>query len=97
MNIVFYSIDNKQYKILESKVNNYNKIIREIFSNSSSNRIKLIKEKSQIEKEIIDNINECVLRIINIKERYKISNSVYFDNLEFDNINYDIKKFNDII
>ncbi|MCI7240949.1 MAG: hypothetical protein MR550_00175 [Bacilli bacterium] len=48
-------------------------------------------------KKIIDNINECVLRIINIKERYKISNSVYFDNLEFDNINYDIKKFNDII
>ena len=48
-------------------------------------------------KNVIDNINECVLRIINIKERYKISNSVYFDNLEFDNINYDIKKFNDII
>ena len=48
-------------------------------------------------KKVIDNINECVLRIINIKERYKISNSVYFDNLEFDNINYDIKKFNDII
>ena len=48
-------------------------------------------------KEVIDNINECVLRIINIKERYKISDSVYFDNLEFDNINYDIEKFNDII
>lgn len=48
-------------------------------------------------KNVIDNINECVLRIINIKDRYKISNSVYFDNLEFDNINYDIKKFNDII
>ena len=48
-------------------------------------------------KNVIENINECVLRIINIKERYKISDSVYFDNLDFDSINYDIETFNDYI
>ena len=58
MDIVFYSIDSKQYEVLESKVKNYNKVIKELFNKDAVNRIKLIKERSQIEKEIINSIKE---------------------------------------
>lgn len=78
MDIVFYSIDSKQYEVLESKVNNYNKVIKELFNKDAVNRIKLIKERSQIEKEIMNSIKE-----------YEIVSTLSED--EFESINKEFK------
>ena len=46
-------------------------------------------------KSIIENINKSVLRIIDIKDKYKVDDSK-FENISIDNINVMIKKYNSL-
>lgn len=58
MEFRFYSINNKSVNKLEEYINNYNEILREIIKDTGANKILLIKEKSNIEKEIFNIVDK---------------------------------------
>lgn len=79
MEFRFYSINNKNINEIEKYVNDYNKILREMIKNTGVNKILLIKEKSNIEKEIFNIVD---------KDMY---DGVLSED-EFDNINTEFKE-----
>lgn len=79
MEFRFYGINNKYVNQLEEYINSYNKTIREIITGKSDNKILLIKEKSNIEKEIFNIVD---------KDMYE---GILSEN-EFDNVNKEFKE-----
>lgn len=79
MEFRFYSINNKDVNQLEEYINSYNETVSEIIKGTSINKILLIKEKSNIEKEIFDIVDKDMYEGILSED-------------EFDNINKEFKE-----
>lgn len=79
MEFRFYSINNKNVNKVEEYINSYNETVSEIIKGTGVNKILLIKEKSNIEKEIFNIVD---------KEMYE---GILSED-EFDNINKEFKE-----
>ena len=93
MEFRFYSINNKSVNKLEEYINNYNEILREIIKDTGDNKILLIKEKSNIEKEIFNIVDKDMYEGVlsedefdnigtEFKEKYLSSNLIKASKLE---------------
>ena len=93
MEFRFYSINNKNINEIEKYVNDYNKILREMIKNTGVNKILLIKEKSNIEKEIFNIVDKDMYDGVlsedefdnigtEFKEKYLSSNLIKASKLE---------------
>ena len=93
MEFRFYSINNKSVNKLEEYINNYNEILREIIKDTGANKILLIKEKSNIEKEIFNIVDKDMYEGVlsedefdnigtEFKEKYLSSNLIKASKLE---------------
>lgn len=72
MEFRFYSINNKKLNQIEEYINNYNDIVREITKGTGFNKISLIKEKSNIEKEIFNIIDRDIYEGVLSEEEFDI-------------------------
>lgn len=93
MEFRFYCINNKDVSQIEEFINRYNDVVRKIIRGTDINKITLIKEKSNIEKEIFNIVDKNMYEGIlsedefdnlneDFKEKYLSSNLIKLVNLE---------------
>lgn len=58
MEIAFYNINNEEYNELRSLISEYNSALKSLLNKESTNKLKYIKEKTNLEKKILGKVSE---------------------------------------
>lgn len=79
MEVVFYNISNEEYNELRILLDEYNVVLKSLFNKDSENKLKLIKEKAKLEKEILKKVSDENIIGILPESEYEIIDKKFKD------------------